>query len=564
MIKNLTKRKTNHFSTLDIETRPNGEVLSICIYDGQECIHFKTWVEFYYFIEQNNNQKKFQKFIAHNGGRFDWISLIESLLDTFKDVQIIVQGSTIIFMEIRDFPKNVIFQDSVLVLLKGLKKLCDTFEVETPKKDIDITKIEWFYENDYPTYKEYLERDCISLYQVLEKAMDLFDIDFWPVTVASLSMYKFRSNFLKDNIFKPSLQSGEKDEFFSESYAGGRVECFKPGMYNRIYSYDVNSLYPYVMSFANVPLCLPFKTYEYHVRACGFYKIQFRQFNRSVPPVLWIKSKNGLEFVYEGSGIYYYREINLLTQVGGSFKLDFGYVFPTTKKIFKKFVDYHYEMRMKHKGKPLDFCFKIIMNSLYGKFAQRGKTKKLVKWDAETFLQNKDNVKWEPYVEEKGIFEIEEERIVAHRAVQIASIVTSLARIALYKYFLLYPKNLVYCDTDSIHLTCELPQKYLDKKQLGFLKQEAFGEKGIYIGRKQYIIGDKMKFKGIPIYSNLPHDDMSFNDYKDLLNNQIKKFHYNTFPSLKTVLKRNIKACKMMKLSRTIRKADYLTNFGKE
>jgi len=563
MITSIKKDKTNHFSTLDIETAPNGDVLSICIYDGKQCIHFKHWLEFDTFCEYNNDKKEYQKFIAHNGGAFDWVSLIEFLLDKFKDLTIVVQGSQIVFIEIRDYEKPIVLLDSLLVLSKSLKALCKTFEVETPKKDIDITKIEWIYHNDYEQYKMYLEHDCISLYQVLHKAMGIFEIEFWPITIASLSMYKFRKQFLKDNLFSPTTRTGEKDEFFSKSYAGGRVECFRSGVHDKVYVYDVNSLYPSVMVKADIPVCLPIKTKTFSIKSCGFYKLSFIQTNKNLPPVLWIKSKNGLEFVYEGIGVFHTAEIKLLLQVGGEIKIDYGYVFPKTKKVFKEFIEHYYAERMKYKGKPMDYCFKILMNSLYGKFAQKQKTKKLVKWDYETFRENKDSVVWSPYMEEKGIYEIEEEREIRHRAVHISSIITTLSRVALYKYFLLCPDDLIYCDTDSVHTLKPLPNKYLDEKKLGFLKKEADGEKGCYIGRKQYIIGEKKKFKGIPIKSKLAHDDIDFSDYENLFNDQTKDFNYTTFPKLKSVLKGK-KACAQVKLKRKIKKSDYLTNFKRK
>ena len=219
---------------------------------------------------------------------------------------------------------------------------------------------------------------------------------------------------------------------------------------------------------------------------------------------------------------------------------------------------------MKYKGEPLDYAYKILMNSLYGKFAQKNRTKKLVKWDHESFKENYKKVKWTPYIEELGIFEIEEERIVQHRAVFISAIITSLARICLYKYFLLNPDHLIYCDTDSIHSLRKIPDKYINDKELGFLKLEVDGERGCYIGRKQYVVGDKLKFKGVPLKSNLKHDNLTFDDYVHLLYNGNIEFNYNTFPALKTVLKRGKKACKMMPLKRKIKKADYLTNFKKE
>lgn len=559
MIRKLKRNKKNSLSTLDIETAKNGNLLSLCIYNGEKCVHFSEWREFFYFLEINNHDKRYHKFVAHNGGKFDWVSFIEGCLDLFKDVEIIIQGSQIVFIKISDFKNNIVLQDSLLVLKKSLKDLCDTFKVERPKQDIDINRIEEIFHNDYDTYKNYLEHDVISLYEVIEKAETVFDIDFWPVTIASLSMWTFRKQFLEHNIFKNKLKN-DTDEFFTESYAGGRVECFKAGYYEKVYVYDINSLYPSVMSNADIPICLPIKTYQYYYKSCGFYKVEFNQTNRQYPPVLWEKTKNGLEFVYKGIGTFYYKELNLLRRMGGSFKVIEGYIYPKTAKVFKKFVDYFYGKRMDYQGTSMDFCFKILLNSLYGKFAQKCKTTKLVKWDEETFNQNKDSVIWQPYLEDKGLYEITEERRVYHRAVYVSSIVTALARISLYHYLALSPSNLIYCDTDSYHTLLPLDNRFIDKKRLGAMKLEVNGEPGVYIGRKQYAVGNKMKFKGIPIKSKLPHDNITFEDYIKLLKGEQRKFNYTSFPALKSVIKGK-KACAITKYYRNIKKADYNTNF---
>nr|QYC94369.1 putative DNA-directed DNA polymerase [Oedogonium sp. 244] len=72
-----------------------------------------------------------------------------------------------------------------------------------------------------------------------------FKIDLTrSLTIGSLSFTIYQSNFNNDPI-KRLKQT--QDNFIRQAYLGGRCEVFKPRGYN-LYAYDVNSLYPYVMT----------------------------------------------------------------------------------------------------------------------------------------------------------------------------------------------------------------------------------------------------------------------------------------------------------------------------
>jgi len=100
---------------------------------------------------------------------------------------------------------------------------------------------------------KYCEKDCISLYQILIKFNELIfkffnlNIHKYP-SLSSLAFAIFRSNFLEIDTIPQLTAQIEKD--IRQSYTGGAVDMYIPKAPEgvKIFSYDVNSLYPTMMS----------------------------------------------------------------------------------------------------------------------------------------------------------------------------------------------------------------------------------------------------------------------------------------------------------------------------
>lgn len=597
MINRIKKDRKEKFSVLDIETHPEkGTVLDIALYDGKTVNYFGNWNSFLLFLK-DNNEPPYTHIIAHYGGGFDFVSFIENQIHNIEKLEIITSGSAVILIEINDFEKKVKLTDSINVLQSSLDKLSETFNVKDKKlKGIDLNTIHLLKQNNPKLYYKYLKNDVISLFQIIKAFQKLLDIDFFPLTISQLSMYLFRKRFLdeKINLFSPDTKNdGKKDAFITESYAGGRVEVFRGGKHKKTYAYDLNSIYPDCMANLEVPISCPIYTKIYRPKKIGFYRVKFHQENKSIPALLWIKDKNGLEFTYKGEGVYSSIEIERAIEL--NIKLIFieGIFYLKSAKIFNSFVTIYYAMRMKHKGSALDFIIKLILNSLYGKWAEKPESKKLVKIDCKTMKQNikedyeklaenpRHKIKtYSPYIIDMDLQTLSEYREVRTRMVHISSLITSQARLKLYDYLLEYKDSLVYCDTDCIHLTKKMDAKYLGDK-LGMMKLENAG-RSIYLGRKQYFIGhhyqfkmidkhpliflsnkfekDVKKFKGVSMASKLGGDDLTYDDYVKMDEGKEINFSFNTFPKIKSVLKGR-KACKKMLINKNIKRAKYFTNF---
>ena len=70
-----------------------------------------------------------------------------------------------------------------------------------------------------------------------------------------MSLANFRTHFLSDNINISNIR-GEVFYFIKESYTGGAVDAYMP-YGKKVYYYDVNSLYPYIMSSNPMPVGSP-------------------------------------------------------------------------------------------------------------------------------------------------------------------------------------------------------------------------------------------------------------------------------------------------------------------
>lgn len=560
--RNKISRK-QEFSVLDIETDKDGNMLAMASFDGINLNRFYCWQSYFQFLKDNNHKKEYQHIFGHYAGGFDYVHMLESNLIEMDKVKIITAGSDIIFIDMLDFKKRVRFCDSFKTLLSGLKKLCVAFEVETPKQDIDINRIGEIFVEDPDQFWNYLEHDVYSLYEVMIKFMQLLEIEFFPTTAASLAFRIFKQRYLPEGIklLKASLKPDDKtDEFITFAYAGGRVECFRPGVHDKVWVYDINSLYPKVMADLDIPDCTPKQVNKYVPGERGFFHIKFNQHNRNLPPVLWQKTKNGLEFMYEGEGVFSDIEIDKALEVGTTIDCTGGLIYLTTEKVFKYFVTELYKLRMDNKGNAIDYICKIILNSSYGKFAQREETESLQKLSIDEYRELLSQGELVTiYDMEKLLFTVKEHREIENRLIHVAAFITSAARVELYNYIQRYSKHLVYCDTDSVHLTKPMAKKW-EGKALGKMKEEQAEVEGVYIGRKMYATGEEIKFKGAPLRSSLPHDTLNIDDLKAMWNKDIIEFKYNIFPKLKSML-RGAKAAKMKPIKKNLKRGNYLSNF---
>ncbi|OAX31150.1 hypothetical protein K503DRAFT_704144, partial [Rhizopogon vinicolor AM-OR11-026] len=508
---------------------------------------------------------------AHNLSMFDIIFLLKYIPDLRKDgfkVNIIKKDNKFISIKIYNNTKNisVTFRDSYLLLPSSLSKLSAQFMVETPKgiepvfvgdpnspyfmADLShyskqIEKIEDF--NIWQDkIKLYCETDCIALYQVLIKFRTLvFDkwsisIDKYP-TIPSLAFAIYRSGYMPENTIP--LTNGKVFNFIQESFTGGSTEMYKPYGKN-LFCYDVNSLYPSVMKDNIFPTgniiqfdgditLLSKEMYWFADSDVNTLKDLYQ-------PYLQIhhKTNGGMRTVAPNGS--FSMKINSVEYFNSLKDYDIliknGYVFNSTQ-IFKNYVEEMYSLRLEYSKKdPMNYIAKLLMNSLYGRFAMKpvnnqyafcnwGEFMKL----SEKYLIN-DYIQFNPnslFVDYTDSSQLEKDHKVS---IGISSAVTAYARI-LMSNFKNNPKySLYYTDTDSIFVDKKLEDALVGDK-LGQFKLECNIQEAVFLAPKIYAYKTEdshfiCKVKGYKDSSSISFDNMKELLKKDseLLLNRVKWF----------------------------------------
>lgn len=227
---------------------------------------------------------------------------------------------------------------------------------------------------------KYCEQDVKPLYLILKSFQYLIynqfkmDILKYP-TLPSLAFAIYRSNFLtKDN--RIPLIHGEMFDFFKKGYTGGNVDVYIPYGKN-LYSYDVNSLYPYVMKSFPMPIGNPIQ-FEGDITlvdkdAYGFFEVEVVTPKDMHIPLLQcrIKTNTGNKTITplgKWTGVYHSEEIKNAKLYGYKFNILRGYLFEK-EFIFSEYVESLYEIKVNSKpGTPNYIISKLLLNSLYGRF----------------------------------------------------------------------------------------------------------------------------------------------------------------------------------------------------
>lgn len=557
----MAKSKPIKIFTLDTETYNGlaGGIKRIAVYDGQSITYgFKFSDIEPYLIEQ---AKKFRIHIYIHNMEFD----ARKMPELFNEKKVIWDKSFILNGKVATIAtKHYIMHDSFRLLPMSLKKLSEGFNITHSKLDL-WTEVEKAYPKRYKDIVDFLDRcdvndelylrylgyDVISLYEILQKLIEISGIplkDFVKrVSTASLSRYLFKKGW-KDKKFMTlqgdSLVSdfdtlcsynytndSDAEEFLRGSYCGGRVEVFKMILDKKGYHYDINSLYPYCM-LQELPVGKPLHYYnkdiakEYFNNWCndkkgyGFLSCLVNIPFQSIPPlpVKMGKLTFPTGIIY---GTWTFEELDFAVNNCGVKILDYYEVifYRRTFPVFRKFVETFYKLKeeaAESHNEALRTFAKLILNCGYGYTGMRRDDKTQLK--DYSMLEQFEHI---VYANERmGYIEVPSEIKAAYIQVQIASAITSKARLRLLKALKAAEKigQVYYCDTDSIVLDKPLPDIFIDDFEIGKFKLESQPERGIFLKPKVYAelfeTGTNIKFKGV---SRETQQSMNISDYEYLL-----------------------------------------------
>lgn len=381
-----------------------------------------------------------------------------------------------------------------------------------PKLDIDFEK------SSYQERKTYCRRDVeitVALFESWLKFVVDNDMGKVCMTRAAQAYYSYRKSYMKIPIYPH--QDPELKKFERAGYFGGRVECFEIGRVKNgpFITIDVNSMYPYVMrSFKcptkaisiqeNVRLDMAESILKRHC------VMAYCDIDTNIP-VYPVRRSGKLIFPIGRYSTYVCTQGLLFGLFRGLITKIHKLVVYNADYIFTDFVDHFTELKTLYtetENKIYRDCVKRILNSLYGKFAQKftdTEMREEIDFTGYYRLETKNLVTGETEIESKLLNTILLQCGTIEPAMSFTPIsahITEYARFYLWELIeMIGIENLLYCDTDSLKIRkkdIEPIEHLIHDTNLGALKIEAEYNKLLLIGPKAYITENEMIIKGIP------------------------------------------------------------------
>ena len=589
----MPRKRPKKLITLDTETYNGlkGDLKRIAIYDGVDVTYGYKFKDIEPKLNEWYKQGYALEIYIHNL-EFDLRKIPEIL--NRKNVKWsqtrLINGKYVIVA-----CKKYTLHDSFKLLPMSLKALSEAFDIENGKLDL-WEEVQKKYPNQYTDIVDFLDRcdvddelylkylgyDVISLYEVIEKLCDVSGLSFEDLskcmTTASMSKKIFKNGFKgipfkSEGMNKTDFEMLTKNKWWSsdkeihanysdtpvsykeiedkirQSYCGGRTEVFKTHLKpdnNKIVGYhmDFNSLYPSQMIDNDFPVGAPefytdaetikfnFKVWQRHRKGLGFIKAKIFIPECKIPPLPIKKGKLVFPCGYvEGTWTY-----NELAHAIEKYNVEVvEYLeqihFCTTFKIFKNLIGTLSKIKEQAKNdnnKALYNLSKLLMNTAYGWTALIRERSALA--PIEKIEKYEDKII--SIDEELGCIEVENIVISETVQVQVASYVTSYARLSLLNAFETLTEmgaEIYYCDTDSIVSNMKLPDEMLHPTKLGLLDVEGLLTEGIFIQPKVYYesVSKKTYFKENIKFKGVSKDTQKTFDRRFIVN------LYNTFAEQK-------------------------------
>lgn len=364
---------------------------------------------------------------------------------------------------------------------------------------------------------DYIRNDVEIMATALQT---MFNSGLKKMTIASDSLFNFKESIGGNNKFKsyfPILKV-EIDDDIRRSYKGG-FTYVNPKFVEQDLNglvFDVNSLYPSVMRNKLLPYGMPlffygqyeFKTlYPLYIQR---FRCSFKLKDNHFPT---IQLKNSMSFIQtqylESSKgeivelVLTNIDLELFLNHYEVMNLEFldGYMFKATDELFKKYIDHWGEVKEKSTGAEREQA-KLMLNSLYGKFATSPKKRKKT-----------------PYLNDDGFisYKYDEEEVGFPIYTALSSFITSYARRITIESAQENFDRFIYADTDSLHLVgYEMPDNIeVHSTKLGAWDFETKFERSKYLRAKSYIQYYDEKWHitvaGLPHYL---HSQVDFENFK--------------------------------------------------
>lgn len=480
------------------------------------------------------------------------------------------------------FPYDLVREENWSILRKDLEGVRELIKNKYREDEIILFKNTWKtlnFKDIIEYYKFYCIIDVEILKDVICKFIKSFD-EIHPntnigyscfITASRLRIETFLhsgTDFYDENIIAIHTNR-DLDSFIRQAYHGGRCEVFK-GWNNerkKVYYYDFPGIYRICIKI-NLPIGeglrikikIPLKRDEIieklfiHIEEnnlVGFLNVKtlLIEENRYIP-LLPSKFKDDeeiqkLTFIYgHNNGVYFREELKILINNGGKItELREMVLFKSGKPLYKyrEFNLNGKNERKKNKNKIIETLYKLLNNSLYGKFAIKdydrkwiidagGNFKKELKEINKKLVKNIEEINGVVYVE---IVEDKETKWYLQGRtktnVAVATAIASYGRVILATSILNIKKNnphaeLIYCDTDRIFW--EREKDIVCKDMFNELRWETINiyKKGMFLRSKFYCLINEdgthvIKRKGVKSRK------LSLEDFENFIRGQISQIN---------------------------------------
>lgn len=493
--------------TADLETTTNPNdcrpwALGICSIEDKPRFWYANNLDFLFEFSKRHKNATFYFHNLKFDGEFIFAYLFEHDFSLVKNKKDLCQNTFNTLISDRGQFYSILIcidNNNIITIYDSLKIL--PFSVSDVSKafNLPIKKLELDYSKERPVGHilsgdeiDYLKTDV----EIMALALNtLFKQKLKKMTQGSNALYDYKKIIGNKRFLRnfPRLPY-PIDMDIRQSYRGGFTYCnpnFKLKELGEGIVLDVNSLYPSVMYYNNLPYgepiffegkyqCDDFYNLYIQTIRCNFElrpnhipTIQIKHSNLFVQTE-YLSSSNGEDVVLCLTSV----DLKLFLEHYNVYNLEYisGWKFKSTNKLFKDYIDKWTKIKIESSlngNKPMRTLAKLMLNALYGKFG----------------LNPNVQSKWPVYDNGEIKYALGDKKIRAPIYIPVASFITAYARYKTITSAQSVYDRFIYADTDSLHLLgAELPDNLeIDDVKLGAWKLENSFTRAKFLRQKTYI-----------------------------------------------------------------------------
>lgn len=385
--------------------------------------------------------------------------------------------------------KKVTFYDSLKKLPFKVSVIAKAFELEDSKLEID-------YDAERPVgheltqeERDYIVADCRIVAQALKIQ---FEQGLKKMTNASDAMNGYKTVITKKQFERQfPVFPVELDADIRRAYKGGYVYLnpkYKGVRGIKGRTYDVNSLYPSVMYYSSLPYGYPMYfegepcptdpynlfivrlRCEFEIKPGHLPTIQLKN-NRAFIETEYLNSSNGEIVELTLTNV----DLDLFLEHYEVYCLEYvcGWYFKGATGMFKDYIDHWMHIKETTTG-ALRQLAKLMLNSLYGKFATNPNARKKI-----------------PFLDDAGTvrYKLDDPEVRDPVYTAMGAFITAYAREKTIRSAQAVFDRFIYADTDSLHLEgWEVPEGLeVHPTHLGAWKDEGQFEDSVFLRAKTYM-----------------------------------------------------------------------------